>query len=208
VSALTRTTGIVIAGGRSKRFGSDKLIALFQGAPLIHRPIRALGALAADVVVVQAPDAPDLPMPEGVRTRIVRDAEEDEGPLAGVIAGLAVVDTPTALIVAGDMPELQVAVLRTMLRTLQEPGVAAVWLDDGERPRPFPLAVRTHEAHTMAGSLFASGERRMRALPMALDARVLPEPVWTALDPQRLSLRDVDEPSDLAGNPPQSRAVE
>ena len=197
MTSLTRTTGLVIAGGRSKRFGSDKLLASYRGAPLIQRPIEALAALGASVVVVQAPGAPDLPMPEGVATRIVRDADDDEGPLAGVIAGLAVTDTATALIVAGDMPELQLAVLRTMLRTLQEPGVAAVWLHDGERPRPFPLAVRTHEARAAAGPLFASGERRMRALPMALTARALPEPVWTALDPQRLTLRDVDEPGDL-----------
>jgi molybdopterin-guanine dinucleotide biosynthesis protein A len=197
VSALIRTTGIVLAGGRSKRFGSDKLIAVYGGAPLIHRPIAALDALGADVVVVQAPDAPDLPMPEGVTVRLVRDSDDDEGPLAGTIAGLAVARTPTALIAAGDMPSLQIPVLRAMIRSLQEPGVLAVWLADGERPRPFPLAVRAREALAAARALFGSDERRMRALPTALGALTLPEPVWTALDPDRLTLRDVDEPGDL-----------
>lgn len=138
MSTLTNATGVVLAGGRSKRFGSDKLVASYRGAPLIHRPIHALARLGAEVVVVCAPDAVDLPLPEDVALRVVRDAVLDEGPLAGVIAGLAEVRTPTALIAAGDMPELQVAVLRTMLRTLNEPGVQAVWLQDGDGPRPFP----------------------------------------------------------------------
>jgi len=197
VSDLTRTTGVILAGGRSKRFGSDKLLAPYRGEPLIHRPVGVLVAMEAWVVVVQAPGAPDLPMPGGVAIRLVRDPTTDEGPLAGAVAGLESVETPTALIVAGDMPELQVAVLRTMIRTLAEPGVAAVWLADGDHPRPFPLAVRTHEALAAARSLLAAGERKMHALPAALDARVLPEPVWTALDPERLTLRDVDEPGDL-----------
>jgi molybdopterin-guanine dinucleotide biosynthesis protein A len=200
VSALTSTTGVVLAGGRSKRFGTDKLIAPYRGAPLIHRPVRALAALGDEVVVVCAPGGDDLPLPGDVPVRVVRDAVLDEGPLAGVIAGLAEVHTATALIVAGDMPELQVAVLRTMLRTMNEPGVQAVWLVDGE-PRPFPLAVRTAPAATTARRLFDAGERRLRALPTELGARALEESVWTALDPGRLTMRDVDEPSDLAGLP-------
>jgi molybdenum cofactor guanylyltransferase len=197
VSALTSTTGVVLAGGRSKRFGSDKLVALYRGEPLIHRPVRAFARLGAEVVVVCAPGGGELPLPDEVSLRVVRDAVLDEGPLAGVIAGLAQVHTPTALIAAGDMPELQVPVLRTMLRTLNEPGVQAVWLQDGDRPRPFPLAVRTAPAAAAARLLFEAGERRLRALPQELGARVLQEPVWTALDPGRLTLRDIDQPGDL-----------
>ncbi len=192
-----RTTGVVLAGGRSKRFGSDKLVAPYRGEPLIHRPIRALAHLGNEVVVVLAIDAAELPLPDDVSTRVVRDAVVDEGPLAGVVAGLAQVHTSTALIAAGDMPELQVPVLRTMLRTLNEPEVQAVWLQDGDRPRPFPLAVRTASAAAAARLLLEAGERRLRALPTALGARVLDEPVWTAFDPDRLTMRDVDEPGDL-----------
>ena len=36
-------TGIVLAGGRSSRFGGDKLAAPIDGEPLLWRPIRALG---------------------------------------------------------------------------------------------------------------------------------------------------------------------
>lgn len=197
MSALTRTTGVVLAGGRSRRFGSDKLVAPYRGEPLLHRPVRALAELGADIVVVCAADGGEPPLPVDVAVRVVRDAVVDEGPLAGVIAGLAVVRTPTALIVAGDMPELQAPVLRTMLRTLNEPGVQGVWLADGDRPRPFPLAVRTAPAAAAARDLFDAGQRRLRALPTELGARVLDEPVWTALDPERLTMRDVDEAGDL-----------
>jgi uridine kinase len=45
--------------------------------------------------------------------------------------------------------------------------------------------------------LLARGERRLRALPDRLDAVVVAEPVWRALDPAGGSLRDIDTLADL-----------
>jgi molybdenum cofactor guanylyltransferase len=178
VSGLRRTTGVVLAGGRSRRFGSsDKLTASYGGEPMLHRSVRVLADLGAEVIVVLAPDVAEPSVPSGVQARFVRDTVRGQGPLAGVVAGLREVDSETALVVAGDMPELQVPVLRSMLRTLNEPGAEAVWLHDGDRPRPVPLAVRTAPALAAAQRLFAAGERRLRALPEALGARVLEEAV-------------------------------
>jgi len=198
VSPLGRVGGVVLAGGRSRRFGTDKLVAPYGDVPLLHRPIAALSGLCEEILVIQAADAQDLPLPpEPVVVRIVRDATLDQGPLAGTVSGLSHTEAPAALVVAGDMPELSVPVLRTMVRTLNEPGVDAVWLDDGNRPRPFPLALRVAPALAAAQRLLEEGERRMRALPAALGARVLPLEIWSALDPRRRTLHDVDLPRDL-----------
>jgi len=62
-------------------------------------------------------------------------------------------------------------------------------------PRVDDLDVRpaTEAAH----ALLHDGRRRLRELGQALRMAVIDEATWTALDPQRRTLHDVDEPDDL-----------
>jgi molybdopterin-guanine dinucleotide biosynthesis protein A len=110
--------GIVLAGGRSRRFGGDKLAAaLPDGRPLLRHAVQAVAAACATVVVVLGPDTPDPDwMPDGVR--IAHDAEPFGGPLAGLVAGLEAIDDEIAVVVGGDMPSLSPAVLRLLATTL------------------------------------------------------------------------------------------
>jgi molybdopterin-guanine dinucleotide biosynthesis protein A len=187
----------VLAGGRSSRFGSDKLVARVEGVSILERAVRALATLSTDVIVVIGPSGrlPDLP--QDLPHRFVRDPEPFEGPLAGVAAGLAAVGTQVATVVAGDMPFVNPEVLREMLRVAAEVSADAVALVDGGRVRPVPCVLRTQTALEVAGSLLATGERRLRALLDALRVAAIDEPTWTRLDPTRRTLVDVDEPGDL-----------
>jgi molybdopterin-guanine dinucleotide biosynthesis protein A len=165
--------------------------------PLLHRPILALSEVAGEVLVVRAPGASVPSTPRGVHVRVVHDAEEAQGPLAGVLAGLRAAETELVLVAGGDMPNLVPAVLRELLRTASERGVDAVVLQDADRPRPLPIALRVGPATAAARELLHDGERRLRALPDALHAAVLDEPTWRALDSAGMTLADVDEPGDL-----------
>jgi molybdopterin-guanine dinucleotide biosynthesis protein A len=191
-------SGIVLAGGRSSRFGGDKLAAGYRGQPLLHHPILALAAVCDDVVVVLAPGDDGASLPAGVT--IANDTTEGEGPLAGLHTGLmAAVRSDAVVVAGGDMPELQVPVLREMLRVLDEAGVDAVALADEDRPRPLPCVLRTWPAADMAHTLLHAGRRRLRDVFDALRTAVIDEATWTALDPERRTLLDVDEPGDLPG---------
>jgi molybdopterin-guanine dinucleotide biosynthesis protein A len=100
-------TGVVLAGGRSARFGRDKLREPYRGAPLVHHAILALSAVCGEVLVVAPPGKrPDLP--GGVPLLLQHDVAEGEGPLAAVSNALANVRTPLALVVAppGERPDL------------------------------------------------------------------------------------------------------
>jgi molybdopterin-guanine dinucleotide biosynthesis protein A len=187
----------VLAGGRSTRFGSDKLVATLDGIPLLHHPVLRLAEVCREVLVVVAPGSEDPALPLAVPVRVVRDATEGEGPLAGVLAGLTETVTDWALVAGGDMPDLRTAVLLEMLRVAGESGVDAVALQDGDRLRPLPLVLRSAPAREAAHALLHSGERRLRALPEALRTAVIDEATWVGLDPERATLRDVDEPDDL-----------
>jgi molybdopterin-guanine dinucleotide biosynthesis protein A len=192
-----RVAGIVLAGGRSSRFGSDKLAAEIEGEPLLQRAVRGVGAVADDVVIVAAPAAPAPAPPAGVRARIVRDAVPDEGPLAGVVAGLLAVERRLAVIVGGDMPDLVPDVLRELLAAVDDRRAAAAALGEGDGFRPLPVAVQVDVARRAAIEGFEAGERSLRRWLRSLHATTVDEAAWTALDPIRSTLHDVDEPADL-----------
>jgi molybdopterin-guanine dinucleotide biosynthesis protein A len=192
--------GIVLAGGRSRRFGRDKLHASIGGLPLLHRPIRSLAAVASEVVVVVgfgAPD-PDLPDVPGASLRVTRDRVADQGPLAGVDAGLATAHRSTVVVAAGDMPSIVPGVLRAMLDALHAlPGVDALVLPDPIRRQPLPLVGRTVAVRRATGAGMASGERSLHGLLGRLVVQELPAAAWRALDPAGTSTRDVDRPEDI-----------
>jgi molybdenum cofactor guanylyltransferase len=187
----------VLAGGRSTRFGSDKLAAIHRGVPLLHHAVLRLGEVCAEVVVVIAPGAPEATMPIGANARSVRDAQEGQGPLAGLVSGLEAASTELALVAGGDMPDLSTAVLLEMLRVAGEASVDAVALQDGDRFRPLPNLVRVAPARDAAHALLHAGDRSLRSLLQALRTAIIDERTWTALDPSRSTLHDVDEPGDL-----------
>jgi molybdopterin-guanine dinucleotide biosynthesis protein A len=192
-----RLGAVVLAGGRSSRFGTDKMRALIDGRPLLDRSIAAVRSVAPTVVVVLAPGATrDLP----ADIIVARDAQAFEGPLAGLAAGLAAMPPhiERILVVGGDMPTLSTPVLALLLDALGPSGgidhAAAAVLDEGG---PMPMAVRASAAGPAARELLATGERRLRALPERLNAVVVPGDLWRALDPDGATLRDIDRPADL-----------
>ena len=190
-----RVAAIVLAGGRSARFGRDKLAEPVDGRPMLDRAIEAVRPLVDEIIVVAAPDAAPA-LPAGVV--LVHDASAYEGPLAGLASGLAATDADIVLVVAGDMPWMVPAVLIRLIRRLEEPGVTAVVLESAGDARPLPMAVRRAAALEGSAWLLASGERRLRMLPQRLQAAAIPEVEWRSDDPDGRTLRDIDTPADLA----------
>lgn len=169
----------------------------YEGLPLLHHAVLRIAEVCDDVVVVLAPDASGDGLPPGVR--VVHDATEGEGPLAGLHAGLlAAVRSDLAVVVAGDMPDVQTAVVREMLRVIEEAGTDAVALEDGGARRAIPIVVRTWPAADAVHTLLHAGRRRLGDVLDVLRTAVIDEETWTAHDPQRRSVFDVDEPGDLS----------
>lgn len=199
---LPPASGIVLAGGRSRRFGRDKLVEPFEGRPLVHRPILALARVCTEVLVVVPPvgDPPPLPTAReiGVRIRVVRDPEAAGGPLVGCLAGLEQAAEPLALVVGGDMPHLSEAVLAVLLRRVGVGDWEAAALRLRNQRSQLPLAVRVGAASAAAARLLAQKERSLTALIRALHTSDLDEGAWRPLDPTALTLRDVDRPTDVS----------
>lgn len=193
MSPVSASSAVVLAGGRSKRFGRDKLVEPIDGETMLARTLAALVEVVADIVVVTGPGGAPV-VPAGVR--VVRDAITDGGPLIGVAAGLEAARHELVVVVGGDMPWVRGDVLALMLEAL-EPDQDAAALEFGGRPQQLPIAVRRGPALTAARRLTESGERRLGALLEALDVAVIPEVEWRLLDLEGLTVRDVDTPADL-----------
>lgn len=198
-----RVTGIVLAGGRSTRFGEDKLAVEVDGRRLLHRAIDAVAAVVDEIVVVVGADAHDPALPSDIPVPVVvaRDEVAGQGPLAGLAAGLEAASNPLALLVGGDQPALRPALLRELLRSLtaEDDGLPldVVGLDVDGRLRALPVALRVATAGPAAGAALAGGTRSLVGLFGRLRAGMLGPGRWRELDPAGDSLRDLDTRDDL-----------
>lgn len=197
-TAALPVSGIVLAGGRSRRFGSDKLVAEIDGRSLLELAVASVATIATEVVVVVAPND-DRRLPDArVPVRRAVDPEPYAGPLVGLRTGLEAAREPLVVAVGGDMPSVEPTILGLLVRSLTvAPEISAVALATQGRLAPLPTAVRTGAATDAATRLVADGERRLRSLFERLPTRILDEREWRPLDPAAATLRDVDRPEDL-----------
>lgn len=107
-------SGIVVAGGSSRRLGQDKRrLKLWgeSGPTLLQHTVDLLAGLCAEVIVVLN-DPEQWPQ---LQARIVPDVYRDGGALGGIYSGLAAASHAHALTIAADMPLLNPDLLRWML---------------------------------------------------------------------------------------------
>jgi len=116
-----RVTGLILAGGKSTRFGSDKASAPLLGKPMLQWVISALAGACDELVVVTAREQLLPNVEASVPIRVVVDLYDGLGPLAGLVAGFAAVATPLCFAVPCDAPLIWPALV-TMLA-----GLSAEW---------------------------------------------------------------------------------
>lgn len=152
--AATTVAGIVLCGGRSRRMGQPKHLLPFGGETTLQRVVRVVSSVVSPVVVV-ASSGQELPeLPDDVR--IIRDAQEHQGPLAGLCRALtAIADEAEAAYLTGcDVPLLKAEFIREIMSRLTEQDDAVVPVDDRflhplagvYRCRLLPLGERLVEA--------------------------------------------------------------
>ncbi len=165
-----KITGLILAGGQSRRMGRDKAGLMYRGRSLLDRATDLLKHLpVGDIVVLGRED-----------TKYgVRDTEPHLGPARAIRNWLRRQDKPmNLLVIPVDMPELG----REQLHELLAHEKGAYFHD-----LYLPFYVRAAKA----SAVHASAER-MRDLISAFDLRELPVPVhW------RSALMNINTPDDL-----------
>lgn len=162
-----RTTGIVVAGGRSTRFGDrEKALAELDGQPMLYHAVATLGDFTDSVVVNCRPDQQaafsDGLEPLDTDIRWALDETPDEGPLAGLATALTAVDTERAVALGCDMPFADTDAVSGLLARLGDSDAVVPRTDGG--PEPLHAAYCVEPTLATARAALADGERSLRAL--------------------------------------------
>jgi molybdopterin-guanine dinucleotide biosynthesis protein A len=186
---------VVVAGGTSRRLGTDKRrLRLWgeAGPTLLEHTLHALVPLCAErIVVLNDPHHwPALP------ARLVPDSIPDGGALGGIVSGLQAAAAPFALVLAADMPLLNGALLRAMLA---RPRTYDVLL-----PRPAPAHIEPLHALYRRACLAAlhaavqQGTRRISDALAPLRCAYIEPDELARYDPAGHALLNLNTPADLA----------
>jgi CTP:molybdopterin cytidylyltransferase MocA len=145
---------IVLAAGRSSRFGRPKALAAIGGTTFITQILRTLAAAGVSEIVVVTRPA-DAAMEQEVAAsghvaRIVVNLEPSRGQLSSLLAGLDAIDRPEnggAIVLLVDMPLVSASAIRRVIAAAQSssaPIVRAVHA--GRHGHPVVFKRETFEA--------------------------------------------------------------
>ena len=184
-------TGILLAAGGARRFGSQKLVAVFDGAPVVCHGANALRAAADDLIFVVGNEGDAVRRAlRDVSAHLVENPDWSLGLSTSIKRGVeAVSDSCEAIVLAlGDQPQLSAAVARAVIQRFREtakPIVSASY-----------RGVRAHPV-LFARSYF----ERLRGLRGDAGARLLIERSGadvSYVEIDAASPPDIDTPEDLA----------
>ena len=192
-----RPSGIILAGGRSRRMGRDKCALEVGGRTLIQRVTDALDEVASEIIVVHAPRRPPPEVRSRAPLRLVADPFEDAGPLVAIAAGLEAASEPVAIAVGCDAPQLQPALLRLLAEWAQAGSPLVAPLHEGV-PQWLCAAWR-RDALPALRERIEAGDRAVAAAADTLEGvALLPAEAYVHLDPRGLSFLNVNTPEQLA----------
>ena len=191
-------SGAVLAGGRSRRMGTDKALLVLDGETLLARAVRVLRACCDEVFVVGWQRiGVDLDVP------FVPDDIADAGPLAGIASALRHAAHRRCVVVACDMPRLSATVIRAMIDEPSTADVVVPWTRLVGRHGPSgsysPLhAIYAQNCLPVIDAHLARDQRRVVDLFRDVTVMKLDEDWLATHDPSGEALLNVNDPNTWA----------
>lgn len=198
---MPNLTGIIVAGGQSRRLGHDKRRLRLWGAngpTLLEHTLGVIAPLCDELVVVlnDPEDWTDLP------ARLVPDLYADAGSLGGIYAGLAAASTSWGLVVAADMPLLNRGLLEMLLARPRDYDALVPRSPDPEAARNRlsvePLhAIYSRSCLPALKETLDSGQRRIISFLDRVRTVVVEPDELVRYDPHGDSFHNINTPEEL-----------
>jgi molybdopterin-guanine dinucleotide biosynthesis protein A len=186
-------TSIILAGGKSLRFGRSKALQVIEGKSLIQWVVDHLAILSTEIIIATA-HGEAIPCSSAVRIKTVADIYPGKGPLVGIYTGLIASSSSRAIVVGCDTPFLSVSLLKYMTQTLGESDVALPRI--GEMVEPL-CAVYSKNCVAPIQELLEQNELRISELFRMVKVKYVEEDEINSFDPEHLSFFNINSQDDL-----------
>jgi len=194
-------TAIILAGGDSRRMGSDKANLQLGDQTMLQRMIATMQQVFPQVIVSVRQPRPGIELTQVCDDQTGSGKPGDVGmlaggPLAGLIAGLEQITTPWAFVVACDMPFVKPALVE-LLAEYRGEYQAVVPVAQGH-PQPLAAFYACSCLDILRTHLAGSGKNSLRAFIEHLQVCYVNESELLEADPALRSFFDLDTPQDVA----------
>lgn len=205
---VAKVSGIILAGGKSRRMGRDKAFLEFNGQLLIERVIERVSHVCADVTIV----ANDVPAYTRFGLPVISDIFPGKGSLGGLYSGLLHAQRDYALAVACDMPFLNEMLLRYLISLAPQYDIVIPRAHDpsSRKPASYPFQplAKEQDLHPMH-AVYSKRcvpiiEQRLRADDLRLigfldqvRTRFVEPAEIDGIDPKHLSFFNANTPEDF-----------
>ena len=124
-----KITGIVLAGGKSSRMGSDKGLMLLNGIPMVAHVIHQLRPCVDELILIANKTAYAQ-----FGDRQVPDLVKAVGPVGGIYTGLTASSTELNFFVSCDMPFITSAAIRYLINRHEDANISVASLENQMQP--------------------------------------------------------------------------
>ena len=188
--------GAVLAGGKSLRFGTNKALQQFGGKRFIERAVESLRPFCDHIMVITNEIEPYLDAGLDLGVCLALDIIPYQGPLGGIYTALLFSPAEWVLVKATDMPFLVPEMASMLINSKEGFDVVVPKLNGFYDPL---LAMYNRRClPAIAHQLEQPDNRQVLKFYQKVRTRALAEEQWRKADPNALSFKNVNTPSDLA----------
>ena len=183
-------TGVILAGGKSSRFGINKALVEINGSRLIDRVTGLLSPIFKRIILItnSPQDYSYLRLP------IYEDLIRGLGPIGGILTGLENIHDKAGFFIACDMPFVSEDLIRYMASVRGDFDAVVPKIDWKMEPLH---ALYTKSCLPVIKELIASGVYQINKSFCKLSVRYVNEAEIKANDPQMRSFLNVNRPEEL-----------
>jgi len=195
MSASHSVASIVLAGGKAKRLGKDKLLEMVGGRPMLQRVVDNLSPVSRHILLVVA-QGQGCPAVEARQARVdcMQDVYPGKGALGGIYTGLSATYSRHGLVVAADMPFLNSDLLRHLVSLSTDFDVVMPRVGGDIEPLH---AVYSQACLPAIRDELERSQLQIRVFLEKVRVRYVGEAEIDRLDPRHLSFFNVNTPEDL-----------
>lgn len=118
-------TGIILAGGQSRRMGRDKGLIPLNGQPMIYYPLKQMKELCNEILISSNSKSYDF-----LGFKVIPDLYPGTGPMGGILSCLVQSSNEINLVIGCDMPLVTAEIFRHLIRLMGTAQICVPWHGD------------------------------------------------------------------------------